>query len=185
MIQTSVNHCHSSREIYHDARPYLYSENAFIFVGCGSELRSILDQHCLWSCKVNGCKTAPFRKVRIVLGDDVSAEIADLRMKTTKAALEGIRGCVSIKMLHIELRAFCWVYGHRPEELERGLSRLNVEALGTYGAEYHWQEDLACLPRALGLNVSPEYLDSSNGLFECGYLPAQTPGQVEVLEEVV
>lgn len=177
MIQKLANqyNCHS-REIYHDAREYLYSENNMVFLGCCSELRTILDQaHGLWSCKIHGCKWAgespQFGKVTIFLGDEASTDIGDLKMKCTKAALESIRGKVSIKMLHISLEKFCWVSGHGPEEFEKGLSRLNVGALGIFGAEDQWREDLTLFPRTLGLDDFPAYVGTENGLFECGYLP--------------
>lgn len=110
-------------------------------------------------------------------------EVAGLKLQWTKAALESIRGEVSIKMLHIQLRTFCWVSGHKPEELETGLSRLNVGALGMFGADYHWHEDLRIIAHAVKMNVCPAYLGSMNGCFECGYLPALVPGQTEESEE--
>ncbi|MCJ1462513.1 hypothetical protein MMC07_001115 [Pseudocyphellaria aurata] len=166
----------ANRELYHEAREYLYSENNMVFLGCGSELLTILDRaHGLWACKTHGCKWAnerpQFGKVTIFLGDEASPDVGDLKMKCTKAALENIRGKISIKMLHISLEKFCWIAGHCPEELEEGLSRLNVGALGIFGAEEQWREDLCLFPRILGLEEFPAYLGAENGLFEFGYLP--------------
>lgn len=178
-----------SREFYHDAREYLHSENNFVFLGCGPELRTILgQQHGLWSCKMDGCKSAGkgprFGKVTIVLGDDVSMAVAELKLQCTRAALESIRGECSIEMLHILFKGFCWVAGHGPVELGWGLSRLKVGALGMFGAEFHWHEDLRLIPLALGLERCPAYLGIANGFFECGYLPAVPAGHVEEVEVV-
>lgn len=154
-----------------------------MFRGCGTELRTILGQHGLWSCKMEGCKSPRFGKVTIVLGDDVSMAVAELKLECTRAALEGIRGECSIEMLHISLKRFCWVAGHGPAELGVGLSRLKVGALGMFGAEFHWRQDLRLIPIALGLDICPAYLGMANGCFECGYLPAEPAGQVEEVED--
>lgn len=116
----------------------------------------------------------------IVLGDDVSVAIADLKMWCTKAALENIRGEVSIKMLHVYLKGVC----RGVAVLREGLARLKAEKLGVFGAQYHWREDLHLFPEALGMDVCPAYLGAINGFFECGYLPALTAEQTEEKEVV-
>lgn len=133
---------------------------------------------------MDGCKRAgkgpEFGKVTIVLGDDVSVDIAGLKLKCTKAALENIRREVSIKTLHIYLKDVCWGI----EALREGLARLKIGKLGIFGAEYHWEENLRLFPATLGMSVCPAYMCIKNGCFECGYLPALTAGQTEEKEVV-
>lgn len=119
----------------------------------------------------------------IVLGDDVSMEVAGLKLKCTKAALEGLRAEVSIKMLHISFKEFCWVYAD-PEVLRQGLSRLNVVALGLFGADFLWQENLRLFPEALGMDLRPVYVGTEPGFFDCRYLPASRAQQIEEEETV-
>lgn len=111
-------------------------------------------------------------------------EVAGLKLRCTKAALEGLRAEVSIKMLHISFKEFCWVYAD-PEVLRQGLSRLNVGALGMFGAEFLWQENLRLFPEALGMDLCPVFVGTEPGFFDCGYKSASRAKQIEEAEEAV
>lgn len=112
-------------------------------------------------------------------------------MQHFTAALEGIRCEFKIEKLKVYFRDFCWASKNGPEDLMKGLSRLQVtRTMKMFGADFHWSENLRVIPRALGMNFFPDdwcFAPGTQevlfkGFFSCDYHPATTPEELEEKE---
>lgn len=112
-------------------------------------------------------------------------------MQHFAAALEGIRCEFKIENLKVYFRDFCWASKNGPEDLIKGLRKLQVtRTMKMFGADFHWSENLRVIPKALGMNMFPYNWCFApgtqevhfKGFFSCNYLPANAPEELEKME---
>lgn len=185
----------NSRPIYHDAKPYLYSENVFVFTRCGTDLYLLNQAQALATCKYVNCAINALTISKLVfdLGDNESIDKGQMKIQTFTAALHALRTEVRVGSLHIYFRDCCWAATERAEDFADALGKIKiVQSLEMTGPDFHWQENLRAIPEALAMNVVPVRScllpgtkeENFKGSFTCKYRPAmaveETQGEGEV-----
>lgn len=174
-------------------RTYLYSQNAFVFTRCGSDLRIILQPRDAsrygealspWRTKVPF-----FNNVVFDLGDNYSPEIGRFKTQCFMAALGGLRDEVEIHNLTLLLGHDCWAGGSGPQEFARTLKNIKVTGcLEMLGVDEYLLHDIRAVPRALSMNIQPVWsklypCDIGNdfrGIFTSTYVPAKKPEEISL-----
>lgn len=112
-------------------------------------------------------------------------------MQHFAAALEDIHCQFKIENLKIYFRDCCWASQNGPADLIKGLHKLQVtQTMKMFGADFHWSENLRVIPKALGMNISPDNwcfapgaeVVHFRGFFSCSYRPATKPEELEDIE---
>lgn len=183
-----------SRALYHEVRPYLYSENTFIFRRCGSDLRIIFQPRdascCGEALSPLRTKVPFFNKVVFKIGGGGVPDIGRFKTESFKAALVGLRDEVQINHLTILLDHSCWATGSECIEFAFALRNIKVtRSLQILGTNEYLLHDIRSIPRALAMNIQPVwsklypsdvFAADTNGVFTSTYVAAKTPEEIDI-----
>ena len=129
-----------------------------------------------------------FTEVTIGVGDDTNSANGQMKLQCISAALKRLRSEVNIKNLTVYFRDYCWGSTHSPKTLSAGFSKLNVTGtMVMFGADFHWEQKMRDIPRALRMNIVPRmwtFIPGRpplffKGFFKCEYVPATTSEETE------
>lgn len=150
-----------SPEAHHEARRCLFTENAFVFRHCGTDLQILNQLPALTSCRIKGCNIVhdipTIKKVVFDIGDDDSIDKGQLKVQAFTALLHGLQTVVKVKHLEIIFREFCWAATEGPEDVADALGKIEVtEYFEMSGPDFLWDADLSTFPKALNMKAQPE-----------------------------
>ena len=95
-----------SRDVYHEAREYLYTENVLWFDTFGSELRLISKPIGLTRCHLNGCRAAsnePYiRQIHLEIGHEEDYQ-GTFMTEAMQHSLNGMKSTLHVEKLVIKL----------------------------------------------------------------------------------
>lgn len=130
-----------------------------------------------------------FNKVVFEIGDDYSLEIGRFKTQCFAAALGGLRDQVIIRNLDLFLGLNCWAAESGPFEFVKALKNIKVtKRLEMVGREKLLLHDIRTIPRALKMNIQPEYSSlypcdlgiDTRSFFRSTYVPAKKPEEISL-----
>ena len=181
-----------SKQVYIEARNFLYTANTIIFDNFGSDIKDIAK--FAYPKDVQG---PIFANVVLDIGHMAIDYEGFFKTQSLVNALKGMRNPITVENLVLEFRSFCFNEAVKPEDLAIGLSNIKVsKSLTMCGAGYHWDEgDMFAVPRTLGMAIdsvqtnfcpgNEALVDPRHGFFIVKYKPVAVSGEHTGVDEEV